>query len=855
MESLIRKMNTKLVRRALTVPVCAMLALSFEAACLFASAEASDFEESVERARESKWNELEAAHAAMVLPYMEEHCIGCHGEEKQKGDRRFDRLDLNFGEIDTLEAWQDILDLINLGDMPPEDEEQPSSAATRKVVDWITSTLEHAHETMVKQDRGAVLRRMNAMEYRNTIRDLLHLNMSMFDPTESFPKDETEEGFDTIGEALVTSNYLLEQYLGAASKSLARATHDGQRPEAQAYRFTPPIATEKLEGLTRAFQKITSDYDALFTRPTTKTGYIVPKNFDGAPYPGYYRIRVKASGRNPEEHIEEIVVNPDEPLRLGVVAASRTSGNLQRINSTDVPLAEFELPDDGRAEDFEFTAWLDEGYVPRLSYPNGTLNKISYNWTEKYAPEGWTVIDRQKVSLQYKNDWIDRMYDALAPKYKGPSVRIYEYEIEGPLYESWPPSSHATLFGKGRSARRDARALLGDFAKNAYRRPVDPQELEPIFALVDTLRKDGASEREALLGGFKAILCSPDFLYLYENEGVLDDYALASRLSYFLWSSMPDETLFALAKKGRLSVPNILRRETLRMLADPKADAFVERFTDSWLMLNQIGAMPPDPDAFEIYYKNDLERNIKMETRVFFKHLLEENLSVAHFLDSDFTFVNESLAPLYEMDGVRGQAFRKVPVNAAHRGGLLGHASVLTATANGIETSPVIRGIWVLERILGTPPSPPPPDVEPLEPDIRGATTIREQLLKHRKTETCNDCHRKIDPPGFALENFDPIGGYRSIYPTGKLQVDASGALASGEAFQGIVDFKEILLDRQDQFARCLAEKLLIYATGRPLTPYDRPQVDGIVGDLIENGYGLRDLILLVVQSEPFLHK
>ena len=293
------------------------------------------------------------------------------------------------------------------------------------------------------------------------------------------------------------------------------------------------------------------------------------------------------------------------------------------------------------------------------------------------------------------------------------------------------------------------------------------------------------------------------------------------------------------------------------MLRDERARGFAEQFTDSWLRLNKLGSMPPDNAKFKVYYDRSLQPLMKEETRSYFQHILEENRPIDEFLQSDYAFLNRYMADLYGIEGVVGDRFRKVALPSdSPRGGLLSQASVLTTTSNGVETSPVVRGIWILENILGTPPSPPPPDVEPLEPDIRGATTIRDQLVKHRKIETCAECHRKIDPLGFAMEHFDPIGRYRERYRNeeGELTraVDAAGELPGGQQFQNLDELKEVLLDRKQLFAKCLTEKMLTYALGRELSFGDRKTVQGIVEELEKRGDGLQDLVELVVTSEAF---
>jgi hypothetical protein len=418
------------------------------------------------------------------------------------------------------------------------------------------------------------------------------------------------------------------------------------------------------------------------------------------------------------------------------------------------------------------------------------------------------------------------------------------------LGDDWESATASGVLSEEQMRRNLAR-----FASRAYRRPAQPEEIDRLLQLIAVRRQAGKSPLEAYADGLKAILCSPSFLYLDEADDTqLSSYALASRLSYFLWSSMPDEELLELAAQDKLQEPETLRAQVERLLKDPRSDAFIEGFLASWLTLRDLGSMPPDRSKFNEYYHYDLQQAMRQETQLFTRHLIDRNLSIANFLHSDFTFVNKPLAKFYGLAPPEGHEFQRVQLGDGRRGGLLGQASVLTVTANGIDTSPVVRGVWLLENILGTPPSPPPPDVEPLDPDIRGATTIREQLQKHRSVASCYDCHRKIDPLGFALENFDPIGGWRETY-NGRTKIDAAGELPTGQAFQDVQGLKEILVQRRDQFATALATKLLAYATGRPAESSDRGHVDQIVARLKESGYGLHDLIELVVVSPPFQSK
>ena len=362
---------------------------------------------------------------------------------------------------------------------------------------------------------------------------------------------------------------------------------------------------------------------------------------------------------------------------------------------------------------------------------------------------------------------------------------------------------------------------------------------------------------KALQVGYTAILCSPDFLYLREKDGRLNHFEMASRLSYFLWSSMPDAELFQLARDGRLHDEAVLQKQVDRMLDDPRSAAFTRHFTERWLRLDKLSESPPElTGPFRVYWDRRMEPQIVAQTDAYFADLVKSNGLVSLLIDSDYTFLNENIASVfYGRNDVKGDSLRKVATNDPRRGGIFTQPAVMTATANGVDTSPVVRGVWVLENILGTPPSPPPPDVEPLSPDLRNAKTIREQLQRHRSQDACSSCHRKIDPMGFAFENFDPIGRWRTHYPKGRGVIDASTTTSSGRKVKDIVEFKKLLLEREDRIARCLTEKMLAYSTGRILEPTDRGEVDEIVGQLEAKGNRLRELIKLVVRSQAFRTK
>jgi cytochrome c553 len=788
------------------------------------------------------------------------YCVGCHGPTKQKGDRRFDRLDGAIADDNALVDLQDILDQLNLGEMPPKDAKQPAPAERQRAVAWLTTRIEQFVQERKPSAGETVLRRLNAREYRNTLRDLLHLNMTMFDPTAGFPRDQTTDHADNFGATLVTSGHLLQGYLAAARQVTDKVFATPRKPAVQTWAFRGDfrqgLGIDGVHKRTNGLRHMTL-YEVVGSDKIESAYGAILAFQDGVPCDGTYEIRFKAGAVNrlhPYD-AEFIGTNRDEPFRLGVVPGNAAVGPLYHPQPIEPLLAEVELTDEPRW--YTVRVWLDAGHTPRFTFRNGMMD-VRKKWTplvRKYAdqfpaPVKGGIAEARLYAIQHG---------------KLPQIQIHEVEIEGPYLESWPTASQRAVLGDdweaanatGVLSQEAIRRHLTEFTARAYRRPVENDEIDRLMRLIAVRRESGRSPLEAYRDGLCAVLCAPGFLYLDEpGDTELDSYALASRLSYFLWSSMPDQPLLDLAASGALRKPEILAEQARRMLGDPRSAGFIEGFLDRWLALRDLGSMPPDRVKFGNYYRYDLQASMRQETRLFTRHLLDGNQSIANFLDSDFTFVDEPLARHYGLAPPPGSGFAMVPLADRRRGGLLGQASVLTVTANGIDTSPVVRGIWLLENILGTPPSPPPPDVEPLDPDVRGATTIREQLEKHRKVATCYECHRKIDPPGFALENFDAVGAWREKYDAagdGKaLAIDPAGQLPDGRAFADVAGLKTLLKSRLDQFAHCLTEKLLSYALGRMLTPADRPRVSRIAAEARSQGYGLRDLVLLVVRSEPF---
>ncbi len=483
--------------------------------------------------------------------------------------------------------------------------------------------------------------------------------------------------------------------------------------------------------------------------------------------------------------------------------------------------------------------------------------------------------------------------------YEGPGVAFDWFEVEGPLVETWPPVSQRRLFGESTPAAGSHRNLLMSFATSAFRRPVNGKEITPYQAIVEAELQHGTTFEEAMIAGYKAILCSPDFLMIGLESGVpqhakLGDYALASRLSYFLWNSMPDARLLDLAEKGELSNPEKLNAQVERMLGDPRSDRFITHFLDEWLELKKIDFTTPDPNLYP-EYDPWLHDSMLAETRATFRRMLTNNLGVRELIASDTVLINQRLAELYGIRGVTGADLREVKVPASTpRGGFLTQAAILKVTANGTATSPVLRGVWIMERILGIPRQPPPQNVAAIEPDATGTVTIREMLEKHRADVSCASCHAKMDPPGFALENFDPIGGWRDHYrlagqpkkvrvgkgKDSKLveepsievvsaaalrknrvklrlgsEVDATGELTDGRKFTDVTSFRTLILQDEDSLARNVARQLMIYATGTGIRFSDREAIDAIVAKAKSTKHGLHSIVKEVVASDLFQNK
>jgi mono/diheme cytochrome c family protein len=771
-----------------------------------------------------------------VRAFLTAHCRECHTGAKPKGGFDLEKLTPDFADKANRDRWWNVLEQLKAGAMPPKGKPRPPAKDAKAVTEWVAAqadAVDAANAARRAANGRAVLRRLNRIEYENTLRDLLGIEVEL---QEMLPADSSASGFDTSGDAHHTSSFLMEKYLEAADIALGKAIANNAQPPLVKNRYT--LKEERAVKVSTESVFLPRD-DELVMFSSSGWNTITVGQF----YPpdrGKYRIRISASGY--QSGGKPVVYRVDAgPMLMGtknhLVSYFDAAPNKQTV--------------------VEFVDHFEARNHIRIS-PYGLAN-------------AQTVT---KVG---------------AEKYEGPGLAVQWVEVEGPLFDTWPPESHRRIFGDlertpapvfnnstrvevvSKNPEADAEKILRDFARRAFRRNVTDGDVKPFLDLVKAKLAAKQSFEKAMRVGLTAILVSPDFLFLREKPGKLDDFAVASRLSYLFWSTMPDEELLALAEKGKLSQPEVLRAQVERMLKHPKAVAFTENFVGQWLGLREIDFTEP---SFLLYPEYDAMLRVSMvkETELFFAEVLKNDLSLTNFVASDFSMLNGRLAKHYGIAGVDGYEFRKVKLPAeSHRGGLLTMASVLKVTANGTTTSPVVRGAWVLDRILGTQPPKPPADVPAIEPDIRGSTTIREQLAKHRQVATCAACHAKIDPPGFALESFDVIGGWRDNYRTtgngkpvvvdgrrmpyheGK-KVDPSDVFGE-EKFANIDEFKQLLLKDKDQLARALTEKLLTYATGSPPTAADKPEIEAILRKVREKDYGLRTLVHEIVQSRLFQNK
>ncbi len=835
----------------------------------------------------------------VTLPrtFLVEHCATCHDSKTKKGGLDLTALKDDYSDPAAFGTWVKVHDRVRDLEMPPKNAPQPDAITRAAFLKNISQPMIAADAGRIRREGRAVWRRMNRYEYENTLRDLL--DAPWLQVKELLPEDGEAYRFNKVGTALGVSHVQISRYLSAAEHVLREVmARSEKQPETITKRY---YAREQ-----KAF-----------------TGHVEFSQFNTASERATFPLLGNAADVAVLKKEAPMTVGAADPVKrelesMGVVASS--------YEPLEIRFNQFKAKVPGRyklrlsAHSFwagpesEAKWWHPSRDVasagrtrePITLYAEIPPRQMRYLANIDVSPE--PSIQEVEVYL-LKDETIRpdavRLFRSRPPNWRNPlaekdgqpGVAFRWLEVVGPIYDSqdeWPGRGHRLLFGdlpikknaKGQieiisqNPRTDAAVLLRNFLQRAYRNPqpqVIAEDTQRFLKLVDASLKNGDSFTDAMITAYSAVLCSPAFTTLEEKPGRLDDHALAARLSYFLWNSAPDTNLRELAQQGALRKPAVLHAQVGRLLGDAKSQRFVDAFLDYWLDLRKVNITSPDELLYSDYYLDDhLVESSSAETRAFLAELVRGDLPARNIITSDFVMINERLANHYGLSGVQGSQIRRVALPPdSVRGGLLTQASVLKVTANGTTTSPVVRGAWMMERILGKPVPPPPAGVSAVEPDVRGATTIRQILDKHRNNQSCNVCHVKIDPAGFALENFDVFGAWRDKYRAlaegekasgiGKngqkfafryiQPVDASGSLPDGQKFQDVRELKKLLLKDERQIARNLTNQLIVFATGAPVQFSDRPKVEAILDRAASKGYGVKSLIQLIIESELFRNK
>lgn len=776
---------------------------------------------------------------------LEAHCFACHGPDKQKADLRLDTLNPNMLEdAIAAETWHDVLGALQLGEMPPSKAEQPSDEQRRLLVAWLTAELDRVVAARQATDGRPVLRRLNRREYHNSMRDLLGLEMDF--AAELPPEGASPDGFLNNGGSLGMTGMQLDTYLRVARKALGLALVRGEQPQM----FEHELSAGKTSGGVAVKNMDLGPH-------LTRTRVFIDRIVDDYPDAGPFLIRVKARAE-----LVDGIDAPEMELSIGLRADTRMPSRVAGVvEVADPELATFEFR--GRIEDFPMPDRV------QAKYP-GLMFKLA-NLTDDGSP----LPKRETIEVLQPGQKKPRKVKRYAAETHLPGIHVESLTFLAPYYEQWPPETHARILFASPLRASDERAyvveVLERFARRAFRRPVVTEELAPFLSLYDAVRPESADLEAAVQEMLAMVLVSPDFLYLVEPAGEtkrdLSDWELASRLSYFLWKSMPDEALFAAAEAGLLHQPEVLRAQVTRLLADPKSGNFVDAFVAQWLDIDALDRVAVDPDVYPTW-KEKLKPDLRLETIHFFDHILRKDLSALNFLDSDFAIVNGPLATHYGLRGPSGRAFERVALMPEDgRGGLLAQASILIGNSTGDDAHAVKRAVWIRERLLDDPPASPPPDVPDLDtadPEF-ARLSVRRQLEQHRGENACNDCHQSIDPWGIAMEGFgadglardqvqrpDPVRQGRKI----RVAIDSATELPDGTAIANLAELKRYLREQQSgPFARALVVKLLTHALGRSLDLTDEASVDALSEAFVAEGYVLSRLLSDIVLSAPFQTK
>ena len=764
--------------------------------------------------------EAPIAYKAMVTRY----CVGCHSEKNPLPAGAPLALDkANFDDPGADAAtWERVVKKLGVGAMPPLGLPTPGHAELGKFRAALIAKLDAA--AAQKNNPGTkVLHRLNRTEYANAVRDLLGVTV---DVAEMLPSDGGDFGFDNIATALTTSPLLLERYLTTGLRVAELAVGDGAaEPGTATYTISTVVSqNQHVDGLPLG----------------TRGGLVVPHSF---PADGEYVF----SGRLLKTVAEGLV---------GVEGHETPHQFVVTIDGKQVFSAAIGGKADHEAAK-ENTPVAREEFDKRMVSPRIKV-------TAGVHDVGFTFIERP---AQEQNVWQPVLRSSQEAHNPSGQPRLRNGIIEGPYSPtgvSQTTSRQKVFVCTPKTAAQEnpcADQILSTITRRAFRRPVTKADVEPSLAMYHAERKAGENFDTGIRAGIARIITSPSFLFRAEQDAAgatagrphrVSELELASRLSFFLWSSIPDDELLNLAIASKLRAPGVLDAQVKRMIADPRADALMNGFTGQWLQLRNLDKVTPDVLLFPDFDDN-VRQALRRETELLFANIVRENRPVLELLDADYTFVNERLARHYGIKGVYGSRFRRVPVSDENRRGILGHGSLLSMTAVATRTSPVLRGRYVIANLMNTPPLPPPAVVPDLEESAHKdkPSTVREQLERHRANPTCGACHRNIDPVGFALENFDAVGQWRNETREG-LAIDAAGILADGTKVDGPVALRRALLSRPDVFAGTVTEKLLIYALGRGLEPVDQPVVRGIVRTAAARKYSMQDVVMGIVRSAPF---
>ncbi len=840
--------------------------------------------------------------------FLEKHCSECHAADVKKGNLDLSALKTDFANVDEFARWVKVYDRVASGEMPPKKSARPPAADAKAFSDWLKGSLLKADRARLDGQGRTAVRRLTRAEYENTVRDLLDLPGIPLQ--NGLPADGTAHGFDKNHEALDLSHVNLTKYMEAADAALDLAI--ATQPKA-------PTMKSQHVNLARDVGHILGNGDAVLVTNDFKPDTFFPAPGENGSHldqgahdriGAYSRDLPVGLFRHEDESFKPrfqeftTLYSGRYRVKASFWSFQWDKGKVLPSRGTEAArLSIVHLQDDGRGGAHPSTVI---GYydAPSLS-PKVHEFEIWLNTKDTFGFNTASLAPAANYSRKGR-----------AMAFTGPAIAVDWIEVEGPIHDVWPPMSHQRLFADLpfaefrakdfpgiRGPKRvpvqqrvthamnrpdpvkeiwtvasvnptvDADRLLAEFLPRAFRRPVDAEVRRAYVAKVEDRIRAGDCFETGMRWAYRAALCSPDFLYHVEPSGALDDYALACRLSYFLWNSMPDAALTKLAVAGKLRDAKVVRAEVDRMLKDPRSQRFIEDFLGQWLKLRAIAANDPDNKLYP-EFNPYLQDSMVAETRAYLRELIEKNLPAGYLVKSDFAMINEKLAVHYGIPGVVGTQIRRVALPPdCPRGGFLTQAAILKITANGTTTSPVPRGAFVMERLLGQPPDPPPGNVAAVEPDVRGATTIREQLQKHRDVPACASCHAKIDPPGFALEVFDVIGGQRNRYrsigngdkaPRGSIDpfigigfklgpaVDASGQMPDGRPFSGIAEFQSLVAADSGRLLKNLAEQFSRYAAGREISFSDREEVSRVVERTQKQGGGIRALIHDVVQSGLF---